>query len=666
MIIDSIALTNFRVFRGFNSIKLTPEDKEHPVILIGALNGGGKTTLLDALKLVLYGKLANCSKKSKQSYPDFIAECINDQTPKDVGCTITMCFRTYLDGVEESYKISRSWKFEGKSLSEKFKVEVNHRENSVLEKSWDEFVDSFIPVRLSHLFFFDGEKIEEFATPESAKELLAQGIHSLLGIDTVSQLEKDLEVVVRKKQSLSQRSDQQREALNQHWKTVSALNEQKTKSRDELNVAEAALVELKEKLERADAEFRKFGGEAYQEKSQYEHIIAAAKNELAQQEKKAEDFAAGLLPFALLRSDVQELIRQAESEEDAKRYAQFESSVLQIEKLVRAEIEGVLTAEQKDLFSAAFKKAIDTVYNKEDADAPLLNIASSTTFDLLKGLPESLARENELLGDFLQTASETLLQLETYQRKLENIPADDIIAPLLAKTQKLQDRISQQEMTVATLKEIYRRDENAFSAEKTSFIKELEAEIDDDLAKQDDIRLIQRSKDIAILLEKFRNAMLEKYIGRIESYITESFRRLLHKESLVDVIRIDKSNYEISLISKGGLTVNPDKLSAGERQLLGVSMLWGLAKAAARPLPSVVDTPLGRLDSSHRENLIERYFPDASHQVILLSTDEEIYGDYYEKLKPFISRSYTVVYDDKTRSSKANPGYQFSAKSEVK
>ena len=350
MIIDSIALTNFRVFRGFNSINLTPEDKEHPVILIGALNGGGKTTLLDALKLVLYGKLANCSKKSKQSYQDFIAECINDQTPKEVGCTITMCFRTYLDGVEESYRISRSWKFEGKSLSEKFKVEVNHRENSVLEKSWDEFVDSFIPVRLSHLFFFDGEKIEEFATPESAKELLAQGIHSLLGIDTVSQLEKDLEVVVRKKQSLSQRPDQQRDALNQHWKTVSALNEQKMKSRNELNEAEAALAELRTKLDRADSEFKKFGGEAYREKSQYEHIIAAAKNELAQQEKKAEEFAAGLLPFALLSSDVQALIRQAEDEEDVKRYGQFESSVQQIEKLVQAEIESSLSPEQNILF----------------------------------------------------------------------------------------------------------------------------------------------------------------------------------------------------------------------------------------------------------------------------------------------------------------------------
>ena len=666
MIIDSIALTNFRVFRGFHSIKLTPEDKERPVILIGALNGGGKTTLLDALKLVLYGKLANCSKKSKQSYQDFIAECINDETPKNVGCMITMCFRTYLDGVEESYKISRSWKFEGKSLSEKFKVEVNHRENAVLEKSWDEFVDSFIPVRLSHLFFFDGEKIEEFATPESAKELLAQGIHSLLGIDTVSQLEKDLEVVVRKKQSLSQRSNQQRDALNQHWKTVSSLNDQKTKSRNELNVAEAALTELKERLDRADAEFRKFGGEAYQEKSQYEHIIATAKNELAQQEKKAEDFAAGLLPFALLLNDIQALIQQADDEEDAKRYAQFETSVLQIEKLVEAEIVCALSAEQNALFKSAFKKAVDTVYCKGNTTKPLLNIASSTTFDLLKGLPENIARESDLLSDFLQTATGTLLQLETYQRKLENIPADDIIAPLLEKTQKLQERISKQETTVATLKEIYRRDENAFLSEKSSFIKELEAEIDDDLTKQDDIRLIQRAKDIAVLLGEFRNAMLKKYVGRIEAYITESFRRLLHKESLVDIIKINQDNYEISLISKGGLIVNPDKLSAGERQLLGVSMLWGLAKAAARPLPSVVDTPLGRLDSSHRENLIERYFPDASHQVILLSTDEEIYGDYYEKIKPFVSRSYTIVYDDKTRSSKAVPGYQFNAGSEVK
>ena len=666
MIIDSIALTNFRVFRGFNSVKLTPEDKEHPVILIGALNGGGKTTLLDALKLVLYGKLANCSKKSKQSYQDFIADCINDQTPKNIGCTVTMCFRTYLDGIEEAYKISRSWKFEGKTLSENFKVEVNNVENVILEKSWDEFVDSIIPVRLSHLFFFDGEKIEEFATPESAKELLAQGIHSLLGIDTVSQLEKDLEVVTRRKQSLCRRTNRQREALNRLWKDVSALNDKKIKSKAELTAAETSLAKLKEKQERADAEFKRMGGEAYHEKSQYEHVISVAKNELAQQEKKAEEFAAGLLPFAFLHSEIQALIRQAVNEEDAKRQAQFESSALQIEKLVLNELGGSLNSEQNSLFKNAFRRALKKVFPDGIEKNLFLNIASSATVDLLKNLPESISRECVLLDEFLEAAFANLLKIETYQRKIENIPADDIIAPLLEKNKIIHDQIEEQTGKVAGLRELYRRDENEFLSKKSLFVKELEAEIDDDLAKQDDVRVIKRSKEISGVLQHFRDSMLEKYVERIEAYITDSFRCLLHKESLVDTINIDKQSYEISLINKGGVSVDPDKLSAGERQLLGVSMLWGLAKAAARPLPAVVDTPLGRLDSSHRENLIERYFPDASHQVVLLSTDEEIYGEYYEKLKPFVSRSYTIVYDDRTRGSKAVEGYRFPAKNEVK
>ena len=65
-------------------------------------------------------------------------------------------------------------------------------------------------------------------------------------------------------------------------------------------------------------------------------------------------------------------------------------------------------------------------------------------------------------------------------------------------------------------------------------------------------------------------------------------------------------------------------MSAGEKQLLAISLLWGLARVSEKHLPVAIDTPLARLDSSHRQNLIERYFPTASHQVILLSTDTEI------------------------------------------
>ena len=100
-----------------------------------------------------------------------------------------------------------------------------------------------------------------------------------------------------------------------------------------------------------------------------------------------------------------------------------------------------------------------------------------------------------------------------------------------------------------------------------------------------------------------------------------------------------------------------DRLSAGERQLLATSLLWGLARASGRPLPTIIDTPLGRLDSSHRRHLIERYFPVASHQVILLSTDEEIDEDSLKRLQPHISRSYHLQFDEALRSTRVTPGY---------
>ena len=100
-----------------------------------------------------------------------------------------------------------------------------------------------------------------------------------------------------------------------------------------------------------------------------------------------------------------------------------------------------------------------------------------------------------------------------------------------------------------------------------------------------------------------------------------------------------------------------ERLSAGERQLLAIALLWGLAKASGRLLPTAIDTPLGRLDAGHRMHLVERYLPFASHQVLLFSTDEEIAGDYLDRLKPWIGKSYYLNYDDSTGTTRIVPGY---------
>ena len=137
----------------------------------------------------------------------------------------------------------------------------------------------------------------------------------------------------------------------------------------------------------------------------------------------------------------------------------------------------------------------------------------------------------------------------------------------------------------------------------------------------------------------------------------ESFRKLLRKKELVQGLTINPETFEATLTTKESKPLPFDRLSAGEKQLLATSLLWGLARASGRPVPTIIDTPLGRLDSSHRRHLIERYFPSASHQVLLLSTDEEIVGDYLTELKPFISRTYLLKHNEAEGQTNLVEGY---------
>ena len=82
-----------------------------------------------------------------------------------------------------------------------------------------------------------------------------------------------------------------------------------------------------------------------------------------------------------------------------------------------------------------------------------------------------------------------------------------------------------------------------------------------------------------------------------------------------------------------------------------------MAKASGKALPVAIDTPMGRLDSTHRDRLVERYFPSASHQTLLFTTDEEIAGDYLHRLRPWIGRSYHLNYDDTLGATTVSNGF---------
>lgn len=101
------------------------------------------------------------------------------------------------------------------------------------------------------------------------------------------------------------------------------------------------------------------------------------------------------------------------------------------------------------------------------------------------------------------------------------------------------------------------------------------------------------------------------------------------------------------------------RLSAGEKQLLAIAFLWGLASLSTRQLPIAIDMPLSRLDSAHRQNLLEAYFPNASHQMILLSTDTEIGSKEVKQLreKGAIAHEYLLEYNPTQQQTEVKSGY---------
>jgi DNA sulfur modification protein DndD len=165
------------------------------------------------------------------------------------------------------------------------------------------------------------------------------------------------------------------------------------------------------------------------------------------------------------------------------------------------------------------------------------------------------------------------------------------------------------------------------------------------------VRTVQRA------LHDYQEEGTKVKIQSLEQEVTRCFGQLCHKDNLVDRIEVDGKSYETRLYEKSGNLLLKDDLSAGERQILAIAILWALGRTSGRPLPVMVDTPLARLDGKHRSLLLERYFPHASHQVILFSTDTEVDRKFFETIRKNISHSFHLRYDSTERRTHVDEGY---------
>ena len=200
MILDSIILDNFGAYCGRQEVQLTPEAGK-PIILFGGMNGGGKTTLLDAVQLAFYGPKARLSNRGRLGYREYLRESIHRGSDPGEGASITVHFRRTIGGKVRSFELQRIWHEGVKGIKETVRVLSDGVIDDVLTEHWDQTIEAYLPSSIAHLFFFDGEQIKDLAEGGHAAEILGTAVHSLLGLDLVDRLEADLKVFERRKKA---------------------------------------------------------------------------------------------------------------------------------------------------------------------------------------------------------------------------------------------------------------------------------------------------------------------------------------------------------------------------------------------------------------------------------------------------------------------------------
>lgn len=720
MIIKKIQINDFGVYGGNNEFDFnTTPDKT--VILCGGTNGAGKTTLFESIMLCFYGKDFDDSLRQKE-YNEKILRLLhkNSETKKIAdSASISLEFEFAFDGKIQEYQVTRAWKNNENKLYEELSIkklnsELNQYQeldmkvpektnrftdnrfeelDSIDKSEWQQFINQLIPKGIAKLFFFDGEKIQSIADEGNENQYLQSSFDTLLGLDIVNQLQKDISLMLyRNSKQTDSKQDNVKEDIdydesefesilktygNLQLKDLSVdylplfLKLQKDLEKNiqniELEIKEllGSIQDSQKQLHVIEERFEKIGGKYFSKYREMEKNEDTLSSKIAITEKEIRDLCSTELPFSLIPEQLSEIKKQIESDQ----------------KIIRSKYE-------QDILEKYYSKISSLINSKSFLPEISENIKKSINFEI----SEIIKQENDSLNDktFFNFSENDMAQIlllienskklniekiynlsnsyKIQKNALEKIelvskitPNDDEIRPIMKEIEKITSSKTRFEEQYDKLEsELY---------QKKFMLKSMNFKIRFCMNRQQESEKLSKSEKMATIvqtvLDEYSNSLRSTKLSELEGNILRGLDLLLHKEDFIEKIRINHETFEVKLLDSNDDEITKNMLSKGELQIYATALVWALAQTSGRSLPFMIDTPLARLDVEHRENLIESFFPKTSQQTIILSTDSEINYDYYKKLQPSISKSYVMEFNDLKGKTEIRPGYFFDNKGEI-
>ncbi|EAW34684.1 DNA sulfur modification protein DndD [Lyngbya sp. PCC 8106] len=661
MIFLELVLQNFGPYQGRQVINLRPENNGNlrPIILFGGMNGGGKTTMMDAIRLALYGQRAQCSTRGNFSYNDFLTQCVNSNTSPIEKTRVELVFEHVKEGKMAEWRIVRTWTKNPKDGKDELGIVIGEWPDKSIARIWDEYIENILPLGISNLFLFDGEQVKELAELEKPPQAVIDAISNLLGLELATRLSMDLNILnQRKLKDLA--GVEERAEIEQIEQRLAQQQEEKQVSEQKLQTLKQQLELAEKHQKKASEKFVSEGGKIAQERSQLETKIKELEVTIETQRKSLRDLAGETLPLNLISP----LLHQAETQ--AEKELKRQQSMAAREVLQERDSRLINYINQLSLDSQSVNQIQSFLQEEnqvleqeiETGIQPYLEMETEA-FNQLKVIL------NSQLPTQTQQAKVYLEQLKTLKNEIDAIDTQlqTAAAPEVYQKLEAQLKLSQTELLKAQVAhEEGQRQTDQIKSVIAKTKKELDTYSDNTVKYKSSDHIVKSIEKVQETLKVFKEQLTLKKLNKLEVEVAECFRYLLHKSDLVHRVGIDTHDFSLSLYNLEGKPVPKHRLSAGEKQLLAIAFLWGLARVSGRNLPVAIDTPLGRLDSSHRQNLIERYFPSASHQVILLSTDTEIGESEVHNLREqeAIAHEYLLKYDSSQRQTVVEPGYFFS------
>lgn len=655
MIIEKLRLRNLGIYAGEMTIDLTPASPEKPVILVGGLNGRGKTTLRNAILLCLHGRNAQCTNRGSKGYNQYLASLMCRTAKAGESTSVTLTYHRKVAGKVQRLEVTRSWAKVNDDVEEQFSVHVLPDENAMeidpaLATNWNEHIEGYFPSSLASLFFFDGEDILRLADKKETRELIRSAIDCLLGFNVVARLESDLSRYIGKHEG-DKNYAKELQAFKDAESTLKEALAEATKSEQELEVARKEEQKAAKLVEDSNKRYDEAGGKLFEASKAIKDKEEALSTEVESLKEQYRTLAEG--PAFLLLTE--KLLKTARTQ------AESESKVLK--SLMLADHDEKRDAEtlahlsksmgSTDILREIEKALLTTRIKKPKSSELVLEADEKLEPKLEHCLSRDLPAARQAIKDFVELTSKKIEELSQARADLLNMPDAGKITVFLNKKKEASEAHVKARANL-DFHEARARPATARLVSAQNNMEEAERKFRDLREVENKLR---RALEARQSVKKFMEISTERKLAQVSDLITDAFLRLVGKVSLIQSIRINSPSLELTLTSPDGNVIESDHLSHGERQILAYAVLWGLSKASGRPLPTVIDTPMGRLDEKHRMNLAENYFHQASHQVVILSTDTEIHGKFLDAMKPGIGKMYSLEFNEKTKSTQVTEGY---------